>query len=355
MRLAIDVDWNRRLRWALGAALTATVAFPAAGRLLNWSGGSTTHAAPVGMRAASLVITAPGRIQPKDGVLTIAAPASEAGPAIVIDLHVREGDSVREGQLLATLRGRAELEATLVARERARGIARARLTALTSGSKQDDLDLVTSEVQRDEAALAHADAEARRAVQLHGYGLLDTATLQAQQSRRAIAARTLEASRARLNGLSSVRPADVAVAEAELRAADAEVDRARAALESTLVRAPRDGRVLAVYAHPGQSAGVEGVLALGQTAEMFVDAEVLEEDLPRARVGQKARITGDVLPYPIDGTVEEIGVLVGTREVFRTDPTAFADSRVVRVKIRAQRPEILARFINARVTAEIQP
>jgi HlyD family secretion protein len=88
---------------------------------------------------------------------------------------------------------------------------------------------------------------------------------------------------------------------------------------------------------------------------MFVDAEVLEEDLPRARAGQKARITGDVLPFAIEGTVEEIGVLVGSRETFRTDPTAFADSRVVHVKIRAQQPEILARFINARVTAVIQP
>lgn len=355
MRLTIDVQRHRRLRWALAVGLLATVALPAASRLWHSTDVAATHAAADAGTPTSRGITAPGRIQPKDGVLTIAAPASEAGPGIVLDLHVRQGDWVRRGQLLATLRGRDELQATLVARERTRAIARARLSALTSGSKQDDLDVVRSEVQRDEAALAHADADARRAQQLHEYGLLDTATLQAQQSRRAIAARTLEARRARLNGLTSVRPADVAVAEAELRAADAEVDRARAALEGTFVRAPRDGRVLAVHAHPGQSAGADGVLALGQTDEMFVDAEVLEEDLARARIGQQARITGDMLPAPIDGVVDEIDVLVGSREVFRADPTAFADSRVVHVKIRAARPDVLARFINARVTAVIQP
>jgi HlyD family secretion protein len=101
--------------------------------------------------------------------------------------------------------------------------------------------------------------------------------------------------------------------------------------------------------------GSDGVLAMGRTSEMFVDAEVLEEDLARARVGQRARITGDVLPAGVDGVVEEIGVLIGRREVFTTDPAAFTDSRVVHVKVRAEGPALLARFINARVTVVIEP
>jgi hypothetical protein len=72
-------------------------------------------------------------------------------------------------------------------------------------------------------------------------------------------------------------------------------------------------------------------------------------------VGQRARITGTMLSAAIDGTVEEIGLVVGNREVFRNDPTAFADARVVHVKIRAAEPAALERFINARVTAVIQP
>jgi HlyD family secretion protein len=355
MELAVHIRTNRRLRWGLLVALLAIAGVPVAGRFMFRSSPPGALAAPAAHAAASLPITAPGRIEPKDGVLTIAAPASLAGPAIVTRLHVRQGDWVREGQLLATLRGRDELQATLVARERARAIARARLAALTSGGKEDDLRVLRADVQRDEAALAHVDAETRRSKQLHEYGLLDTASLQAQESRLAIAVRALEASRARLNGLSSVRPADVAVADAELRAADADVDHARSTLEGTIVRAPCDGRVLAVYAQPGQGVGADGVLALGKTSEMFVDAEVMEEDLARAGVGQKVRITGDVLSGAMEGTVEEIGVLVGSREIFKTDPTAFADSRVVHVKIRAADPARLARFINARVTAVIQP
>lgn len=352
MELAIHRRHHRQLRWGLAIVLLVIAGAPAAARLLFRS---VAPATPVAPAPASLPITAPGRIEPKDGVLTIAAPASLTGPAIVTRLHVRQGDSVSQGQVLATLRGREDVAALLIGRERKRAVAQARLRALQAGGKAEDLEALRAEVRRDEATLAQVEIDARRARQLHEYGLIDTASQQAQESRLVIAARTLEASRARAQSLSSVRPADVAVAAAELRAADAEVEEARTALDGTLVRAPRDGRVLAVYAQPGQGVGADGVLALGQTAEMFVDAEVLEEDLARARVGQKVRITGDVLSGVVEGTVEEIGALVGARQVLTTDPAAFADTRVVHVKIRAADPAPLARFIHARVTAVIQP
>lgn len=355
MRLAADVTNNRHLRWILCLALLATAGIASAGWTADES--NLVRRSPVAADGSSvdLAITALGRVQPKDGVLTIAAPASDAGAAIVAALHVRQGDWVEPGHVLATLRGRVELEAVLTGRQRKMAIARARLGALQSGGKEDDLQALRSEVQSDEATLANVAAETRRAAQLHEHGLLPTADLQAQRSRLVVAVRALDAKRSRLSGLSSVRPADVAVAQAELRAADAEVEEVRARLENTVVRAPCAGRVLAVYAQPGQSVGAEGLLAFGKTADMFVDAEVLEEDLARVRVGQKARITGAMLTGEVAGTVEEIGWLVGSREVFTTDPTAFADSRVVHVKIRAAQPDGLARFINAKVTAEIQP
>jgi HlyD family secretion protein len=88
---------------------------------------------------------------------------------------------------------------------------------------------------------------------------------------------------------------------------------------------------------------------------MFVDAEVMEQDLPRVRLGQTALITGDVLARETRGTVEQIGYVVGSRAVFEADPTAFSDSRIVHVKIRAADAAALERFINARVTVEIRP
>ena len=345
----------RRLRAGLCIALAVVVALPGS---LWWLARADASAQPHLTslpRTDDLPVTAAGHIEPKDGVLQIAAPDSLLSTAIVKELHVRSGDWVQRSQPLAVLDGREEIEAVLAERQRKVAVAQAHLLAVRTGAKQEDITALRAEVQSEEANLTQIESDTRRSQQLLNQHVLSAAAMQAQEARLIMASRALEARRARLKALSSVRPADVAVAEAELHAAEAEVTEVEARLERTIVRAPCAARVLSIYAYPGQRVGTQGVLALGRTAEMFVDAEVMEEDLSRIRVGQKVRINGDVLRSATQGTVEEIGYLVGSREVFKTDPTAFSDSRVVHVKIRAADPAKLERFINARVTVETQP
>jgi HlyD family secretion protein len=352
MKLFFEQLRYRQLKWALASVLAVIIAIPAFSLIATNADAKIDSAIN---RPGKLPITAPGRVQPKDGVLNIAAPASaETGPAIVTELKVHRGDWVQANQELATLRGRTELQSSLASAQRRVALGQARLTALKAGGKQEDIAASHSQVQSDEATFSLIQTQTKRARQLRSDGLLSAADLEIQESRLEIATQTLGASRARLRGLSSVRPADVAVVQAELNAAESEVAEVLARLESTVVRAPAAGRILEIYCQPGQMIGAQGLLAFGKTSEMFVDAEVLEEDLGRARTGQKVRITGDALPQPVTGTVEEIGYLVGSRQVFNTDPTAFADSRVVNVSIRADDPALLERYINARVTVVIE-
>lgn len=353
MRLAVDLQHSRQLRWVAVALLTCIVTATAIVSLV--AGTSAAGNASASRSEAPRSITALGRVQPKDGVIRIAAPSFEAGPAIVTALHVEPGAWVEQGAVLATLRGREELAAALQARESRRAVARAKVAALTAGAKTEEKAAVQAEVASDEATLAYIETETRRIDQLHRDGMLSIAALESQQSRQASATQALQAKRARLKSLSTTRPADIAVAEAEWRVAESDVQEIQARLDATVLRAPFAGRVLAIHAWPGQSVGEAGVLSFGRTSEMFVEAEVLEEDLARIRVGHRATITGDAFPGAATGTVEEIGYLVGNREVFRNDPTAFIDARVVQVKIRVDRPEQLERFINARVTAVIDP
>lgn len=356
MTAIAELTAYRRLRIALGIALLIIAASPGALWFFARAEANVeSRAREFAAGRRPRMVVAPGRIEPKDGVITIAAPTTPLGPAIIAELHVRRGEWVGEGQLLATLSARDESRAALATSDQRIQVAQAKLLAVRSSAKEDDIQALRSEVASEEANLAQVEADTRRALQLHDENILSAAAMDAQRARLAVTARTVEAKRARLKALSSVRPADVAVAEAELQAARADADEGRARLERTLVRAPREGRVLAIYAYPGQSVGERGVLALAQTTEMFVDAEVMEEDLGRTRIGQRARITGDALDHPVAGTVEEIGHLVDSRQVFVTDPTAFVDSRIVHVRIRAAQPATLERLIHARVTVEIDP
>ncbi|HEY6640883.1 HlyD family efflux transporter periplasmic adaptor subunit [Povalibacter sp.] len=353
MRLVADSALYRRVRVWLCVMLVLVLMVPAVLRMIERAEATAKAGVDAGQLAQSRSITAPGRIQPRDGIVTIAAPAAAFGIAIVGELRVREGERVERDQVLAILQGRDVIEADVAASERRVDVAHAKLIALQSGGKREDIQALQAELQSEEASLAQLAADTRRAGQLHSEHVLSVAALEAQQVRWSVAARVLEAKRARLKGLSSVRPADVAVAEAELSAAKADVDAARAKLANQYVRAPSTGRILRIHAYPGQAIAAEGLLSFGQTDEMFVDAEVMEQDIARARIGQTARVTGDSLEIPVTGTVERIGFLVGAREVFEIDPTAFADSRIVHVLIRVSGPAAIERFINARVTVEI--
>ncbi len=88
---------------------------------------------------------------------------------------------------------------------------------------------------------------------------------------------------------------------------------------------------------------------------MCVIAEVYETDLNRVRIGQKATITGDILPGPLQGTVVVIGSEIGRAELFPGDPVAFADSRVVNVRIGLENSASLASLIHGKVTVVIEP
>jgi HlyD family secretion protein len=355
MKLTADSALYQRVRWGVCVVLVLVAIIPMATQLVG--GAEATAKVQLDYRPStqSLSTTAPGRIQPRDGIVTLAAPASSFGAAIVGELHVSEGEWVERDQVLAVLKGRGEFEAEVAAGERRIDVAQAKLIAMQSGGKREDIKALQAELQSEEASVAQIAADTRRASQLHAEHVLSAAALEAQQARWAVAARALEAKRARLQGLSSVRPADVAVAAAELSAAKAGVETARAKLANQYVRAPSAGRVLRIHAYPGQAIGSKGLLSFGQTDEMFVDAEVVEHDIARVRTGQAVRVTGDSLARPLEGTVERIGLLVGAREVFEIDPTAFADSRIVHVLIRLEDPAAAERFINARVTVEIAP
>lgn len=354
MKLAAESMLYGRLRWGLCVALVVVAAIPATMHLIDRAEATARPGERGGRPIESRSITAPGRIHPRDGIVTIAAPAAASGAAIVGELQVREGDWVERDQVLAVLKGRDELAAEVAASERLIDVAQAKLAALQSAGKREDIRALQAELHADEANVAQIAADTRRIRQLHTEHVVSAAALEAQQARWSIAARTLEAKRARLESLSSARPADIAVAAAELSAAEADAEAARAKLAIQYVRAPSSGRVLRIYAYPGQAVGAEGVLAFAQTEEMFVDAEVMEYDIARAQIGQTVRITGDSLATPLQGTVERIGFLVGAREVFAIDPTAFSDSRIVHVLIRMSEPTAAERFINARVTVEIE-
>ena len=75
----------------------------------------------------------------------------------------------------------------------------------------------------------------------------------------------------------------------------------------------------------------------------------------RIRVGQKAVISGELLSEKLAGTVTRIDPQVSKSELLPLEPAAFADNRVVKVRIQLENGERVAGLIYGKVDVVIQP
>ncbi|MGL4881087.1 MAG: HlyD family efflux transporter periplasmic adaptor subunit, partial [Waterburya sp.] len=132
---------------------------------------------------------------------------------------------------------------------------------------------------------------------------------------------------------------------------------AKANLDLTFVRAPREGEIIQINTHAGELIGDSGILKLGQTNQMYVSAEIYQSDINRVRLSQKARITGDAFNGELVGTVSKIGREVASQSIEDSDPLANVDARVIEVKIRLNQADSkkVSGLTNLQVKVKIIP
>lgn len=139
---------------------------------------------------------------------------------------------------------------------------------------------------------------------------------------------------ATLNAVREVRSVDVRVAHENLMTAKAAMKRAEAELNLAYIKTPRSGEILKIYTRAGELIGDRGILALGQTNQMYAVAEVYETDITKIELGQNATVTSDALEEELQGIVEQIGRQVLQQNIFDSNPTTDSDGRIVEVKIK---------------------
>ena len=166
--------------------------------------------------------------------------------------------------------------------------------------------------------------------------------------------------KASLEEIKEVRPVDIEQAEAEVESAIAAVAQGQADLELAYVRAPMAGRILKINTRAGETVDEkEGIAELGQTDQMMVVAEVYESDIGKVRIGQRVAITSESKAFDgeLRGSVSQIGLQIGKKDILDTDPAAAVDARVVEVNIRLSQEdsERVAGLTNSKVIVQIFP
>lgn len=210
---------------------------------------------------------------------------------------VEEGDRVKPGQALARLDTSRLVPAVAQAEARVAAQA-ATVEKLHNGSRPQEIAQARANLVQAQADAENAALQFQRRTQLVKGG-----TISRQDYDNAKAALDMANARVELNRkaldltLAGPRKEDIAEAEAELRADQAQLALARQELADAVLKAPAAATVRSRLMEPGEMASpTRPVLSLAVTDPKWVRAYVSEPDLGRVHPGEAATVTVDSFP-----------------------------------------------------------
>lgn len=302
----------------------------------------------------SRVITAIGRIEPRNGIITL-APPSGSGAVVKVSRWLKaENDAVLQGDVLAELDSKAAREADDRLAAARLAVARARLARILSGTDPGERQSRQSEVQKAQQSLELARANYTRAKKLFAQEALSREDFDQRATDYYSSLAEYEAAKGKLTVVSRVRGVEQIEAQAEVAEAEAALGVARTRLNDAVVRSPLNGTLLKISAWPGtQIASGDGLAELGETGHLQVFAQVYEADIPLLYLGQRATVRplNSQVFAPIRASVALIGSVVDQRDLFSDNSGSDVNTRVVLVKLNVDPADIATarRFIRLNV------
>lgn len=320
--------------------------------------------APVERQSLPITVSANGTVKPERSINL-----SPKSSGVLKKLLVKEGDTVKQGQILAMmddsdLQGQlkqaqgqvAQQEANLqklIAGNRPQDIsqaqaaldeAQANLKKAIAGNRPQDIGQAEARLRSSQAALSKAEDNFRRNEQLYKSGAISLQTLnQTRADRDSALGDVAQAQQALALQKAGSRAEDIAQATAvvkqkqqalsllkagsrieDINQARAQVTSARGSLQTiqtqindTVIRAPFDGVVTQKFADPGafvtpttsgssvSSATSSSILSLASQNEVV--ANLAEVNIPQVHLGQQVTITADAYPgKTFEGRVSQI-------------------------------------------------
>jgi len=328
--------------------IAALVALAAFAYLFLFSGTKTISAATVrvesaGATSGTSILSATGYVVAHH---KIAVGAKVMGR--VAWIGVEKGDLVQEGQVLVKLED-IEFRAQVNQARANIASAQARLDQLRTGSRPQEKLRDRASVLQAEARLRTAEAEYQRTERLAREGVASKSELDRALSERDTAAALLEAAK------QSSTMTDIGPRPEEIRAAEAEVQQMKAALEyaqtqlaATEIKAPVSGTVLERIVERGEmvspsafggSGARTSVVDLADLTDLQVELDISQTDFSRLQMGQKAEIIPEAYPnLKYSGYIAEIA------------PEANRAKSTIQVKVKVENPDQQLRpEMNARV------
>ena len=291
----------------------------------------------VAKNVSSLVgpIFARGYVDAPSGTAVIAG--DPAGGHVLSEVRVTDGQRVKRGDIIAVLSEHSaatiavrSTEASLVKAEQQR-------EAMVSGFRATEIAMQEIVVRTETESHKLKDLQMQRS------GLPP----EQRHLEMNISQRNLEKEQAKLRVKKEALQNDLALNEVDIRIIIGKLDKARRALEQSLVRSPIDGVVVQIYSRQGERVIGGGFAKIVDFSQLRVLADVDELHMERVVLDGRVEVTlrGSLTIYK--GRVSRVSPLVKRMLRVEPDGATSTDARVIQIEITlddaSRLPQVLGR------------
>lgn len=286
---------------------------------------------PAPARTPPIALASPGRIEGRSDVVNVGA----AVDGVIRTIHVKEGQFVHRGDVLADLACDDLQSALQVAAARRDSLSEARLR-LQRGSRPEEREAAAEKTAAARAVREQAAEQLARMSKLYASSEISKLTFDETQRDRNVAEANYQQAKKNEELVDAgPLPEDLARADADLSAADAGIQLAQDKLGKCVVRAPISGSILRVLLREGEDfslAAARPIFTMADVSGRRVRAEVDENDIAKVHVGQKVLVSADAFSNrTFTGVVTERAGEMGRKTVLTGDPAQKADRDILEV------------------------
>ena len=325
---------------AMALIIAAMGGYLVSGSSLLRDGGKVTAA---NVNAATSAVTAggksnwlaaaPGRVEPKGGMIRIGAPQVGRVSEVLVSVN----DMIDDGELLVRLDD-AEYRAKLAAAETESGARMRERDNANLTSSRADVRKAEDEVYTAERTVTGARIELDN--MLRAKRKADANQRDVDDARRRLADAETRLKKERTNVAKAQTKSNIGEpsrVEAGLSSARSDVAIADALLDKTRIRASRKGTVLEVNAKDGEIVAPSPdvpLIVIGDLSALQVKAEVSESDVSKIKIGQKAHVKTVAFPgQEFAGTISAIAPSLAAPKLGARGPRRPTDVDVLEVTI----------------------
>lgn len=319
---------NRAKIWYILGGLLTLLVIAAAIKARQKPRGESVSAEKVARKTIRETVSASGKIFPETEVKISSDVSGE-----IVELYVKEGDSVTVGQILAKIRP-DEYQSAVERGEAAVNTARSQrdISSANAESSRASMEQLRADQDRIKAQLTQVKAAHERNEKLFKEGVIAQAELESSLSNLRALESNLAGNKAAIeaaeSNLSAARE-NIKAASYGINSAQASLKEFRTSLQKTIITAPVSGIVTQLNVEKGervvgtlQMSGTE-MMRVSKLTTMEVRVDVSENDIHKVTVGDDVDVEVDAyLGRKFLGKVTETGKSasnIGAASVLNTD------------------------------------